>query len=197
MKRFAALIATLILGVLACSAGQSGIQTAAASTQAFQDNVSTSLAATLAASAPTPIPTLAPPTETLSPTDTPEPTSTPEPNFTAGTIPMRYGDWIDGFPGQDTAIYGFQGTKDDTAIMTFGLSNYHPQLSLCKRGMRLSFYIRDDKFQNLDQGIVPQNGSTTKTLQLPYSGDYYMFVSCQGSGCATFCAEVKVTLDRK
>jgi hypothetical protein len=202
-NRLFAVIAALSLGVLACGSQQSTAATAAAQTEAYDSNLATGLALALeqtAAAFPTftPYPTLELlPAETPGPTDTPEPSVTPLPNFPKGTIPLLYGDSIDGFPGQDTVIYGFQGSQDDNVGVSLSISNAHPELAICKRGMRLNFYLRNDQFETLDLGSVPQNHSTTAYLQLPRGGDYYIYVTCAGSGCATFCAEVKVTLDKK
>ena len=199
MKRLFALLAPLLLGVLACGSQQSAVETALAGTKAYSDNLGTALAATLAAAAtPTAFPTLEfIPPQPIVPSDTPQPSATPLPNFPRGTVPLVYGDSIDGFPGQNTVIYGFQGSQDDNVGVSLSISNAHPELAICKRGMRLNFYLRNDQFETLDLGSVPQNHSTTAYLQLPRGGDYYIYVTCAGSGCATFCAEVKVTLDKK
>jgi hypothetical protein len=201
MKRIFALIIPLWLGILACGAAQPAPDTSSAQTKAYLENMATALAGTLAAVVqPTSAAPPAAAAATAAPVETETagpPTATLRPHYEPGSIPVGYGEKVGSIMRQETIVYGFQGTQGDNVGISLTLSNARPELSFCSKGFNLDFSLRDKQLVTLDTGHVAKNRSTTKYLLLPYSGEYYVSVTCIGSGCNAFCAEMSMVVNQK
>ena len=101
-------------------------------------------------------------------------------------------------PRQETLRYGFYGDKDDTVAVSFGIFNARPQHQFCTgRAKNLTYSLRNEQGDMLDSASLHENQSVTKSAQLPLAGMYYINVTCAGSGCDAFCAEMTVALEKQ
>lgn len=185
MKRLPALAVAIGLAMLAC-----GTQPPIALTSAYEANLATALAGTLAVVAP---PTIAP-SETAIPSP---PSATLVPKYEPGTIPLSLGQGTGSLPRQATESYGFPGTEGEVVAVSFTLSlgSNHP---FCiGRAKDLSYRLRAENGDTLDAATLHQAGSLTRTLTLPYTGVYYVDMTCAGRGCDGYCVEMGLVVNQK
>jgi formylglycine-generating enzyme required for sulfatase activity len=120
-------------------------------------------------------------------------------SFMTGTIPIPYDKKMVSIPRQETLIYGFQGTEGDVVTVMLQMSNAHDKMLFCKQRVPASvsnFTVRSDKQKDIEPSGYGSNAKTTKIYSLPYTGIYYIYVSCRGNGCDAFCVEQDVTLTK-
>lgn len=190
MKRLFALVTGTILMVSACTPQEGVVQTAIAQTKAYEGGFATNLAGTLAAVATS----TAPPTVAVPPTLTPSPTpkpGTPLPIFAPGTTPLAYGDKASSLT-RNTVIYGFQGTQGDSVAVSFDISSTCAHTGgSAGAGLRMDVKLRGEQGDVLIQASV--RGGLSRTVSLPYTGTYYIAMTCTGHSCAD-CMQMSVGL---
>ncbi len=196
MKWSSVLVMSIFLGLTACAPQQSTIETAIAQTQAAEGQFATALAGTLAAVSP---PTAAPlPTATPAPAlEASQPIATKPPSYDPGTIPLTYGQKVSSLPRQRTVVYGFQGNEGEVVRVNFALDRAAKHEFCFGRGQALNYALKSDQGDILDQSGVRETGGVERISTLPYTGVYYINMTCNGSGCDGFCAEMSLAVNTK
>jgi hypothetical protein len=179
---------TAILLLTACNAAPLNLEATVAAAIAMTDT----------ALAPTPSPSATPtaaPTATDTPAPTPTPTETPLPTRIAGAKPINLGETLSYYPRGESWIYMLDAHKGDEVVVTVNATNLNPSWDYCKAGARIStpYSLKTDSLQQIE--AIPTGGNAVgSTYLLPYTGWYYITVSCQGEWCKGSCAQVDTSL---
>jgi hypothetical protein len=160
----------------------------------LEATVAAAIAMTDTALAPTPSPSGTPtaaPTATDTPAPTLTPTQTPVPTRIAAAKPINFEETLSYYPHGESWVYVLDAKEGDEVVVTVKASNVHPEMPYCKAGARISapYALQTNSLQPMEAISTAGEGAGS-TYRMPYTGWYYIAVSCQGAACNGFCAQV-------